>query len=454
MIRYSKLASKYVADTKVTFNFPKSPHTNYYKIAGPSVVVIVFLGVNTVTSFSHLNTYFLSLHSLYLSYLLYTLALTWLSMLNLCLIIICNPSIVNPGPVNKNNNLGSLSVYYQNVQGLIPFSHLSDKNPKFDETKMCELQNYIHASLPDVLILNETWLKPSIDSSEIFPSHLYHTFRSDRSQNTHPRDYTNPKKFPENGGGVLVSIKKSLSLMVNNIDVKFNAELLAAELILEDKSKIIIVTCYRVGTLGIDNANEIPSAIRTLIRKKSVRKFIMVGDLNLKGINWEDGIGKSNIENVLLNGFAECGLIQCVKTATHNKGILDVVLTSSVNFLSNLKVHDENIVCNSDHYPITFDIKVKFKRIKVPKRQCYNYSKANWSVLNRELGSISWHSVLDCMDPESSWSIFSKILSFHVEKFVPKMTVKNKDKPPWFDTECFQKCKEKDKLHIICKIKI
>ena len=233
--------------------------------------------------------------------------------------------------------------------------------------------------------------------------------------------------------------------MVNKIDVKCKAELLSAELILEDKSKIIIVTCYRVGTLGIDNANEIPSAIRTLVPKKSVRKLIMVGDLNLKGINWEDGIGKSNIDNVLLNGFAECGLIQCVKNATHNKG--DVVLTSSVNFLSNLKVHDENIVSNSDHYPITFDIKMKFKRTKVPKRQCYNYSKANWTALNREFGSISWHSVLDCMDPESSWGIFSKILFFYVDKFVPKMTDKSEDKPPWFDAECFQKCKEKGKLH-------
>ena len=27
------------------------------------------------------------------------------------------------------------------------------------------------------------------------------------------------------------------------------------------------------------------------------------------------------------------------------------------------------------------------------------------------------------------------------------MTVKSEDKPPWFDAECFQKCKEKDKLH-------
>ena len=209
------------------------------------------------------------------------------------------------------------------------------------------------------------WLKPSIDSSEIFPSHLYHTFRSDRSHDTHPRDCNNPKKFRENGGGVLISINSNLSLMVNKIDVKCKAELIAVELVLEDKSKIIIVTCYTVGTLGIDKANEILSAIRTLVRKKSVHKLIMVGDLNLRSINWEDGVGKSNIENIFLNGLAECGLIQCVKNATHNRGgILDVVLTSSVNLLANLKVHDDKIVCNSDHYPITFDIKTKFKRIK------------------------------------------------------------------------------------------
>ena len=49
--------------------------------------------------------------------------------------------------------------------------------------------------------------------------------------------------------------------MVNKVDVKCKAELLAVELILEDKSKIVIVTYYRVGTLGIDNANDILSTI-------------------------------------------------------------------------------------------------------------------------------------------------------------------------------------------------
>lgn len=90
---------------------------------------------------------------MYLLYLSEILSLEWLSVLICYLIVICNPSIVNPGP---DMNANSLSIYYQNVQGLIPFSYLADKNPKFEDTKICELQNFIFTSLPDIIILNET----------------------------------------------------------------------------------------------------------------------------------------------------------------------------------------------------------------------------------------------------------------------------------------------------------
>ena len=50
--------------------------------------------------------------------------------------------------------------------------------------------------------------------------------------------------------------------------MKYKTEFLAIELILEDKSKIIIATCYRVGTLGMDNYRNISDIIRRLLRKK------------------------------------------------------------------------------------------------------------------------------------------------------------------------------------------
>ena len=71
-------------------------------------------------------------------------------------------SLVNPGSVNK------ISVEYQNVQGLIPFSNLTDYCPNLDVTKVTELQFNVSVNKPDVIILNETWLKSSILDSEIF----------------------------------------------------------------------------------------------------------------------------------------------------------------------------------------------------------------------------------------------------------------------------------------------
>ena len=42
---------------------------------------------------------------------------------------------------------------------------------------------------------------------------------------------------------------------------------------------------------------------------------------------------------------------------------------------------------------------------------------------------------------------FKSILSKIIDKHVPMVNIKAEFKSPWFDSECFQKCKEKEKLH-------
>ena len=81
----------------------------------------------------------------------------------------------------RNKKSPGISVYYQNVQGLIPFGNLSEKHPILYNTKISELHAYVYRFNPDVIILNETWLKPSILDSEIFPTNKYTLFRLDRS---------------------------------------------------------------------------------------------------------------------------------------------------------------------------------------------------------------------------------------------------------------------------------
>ena len=202
--------------------------------------------------------------------------------------------------------------YTKYVQGLIPFSQLSKKYPNVDNTKISELHAYIYDKKPDVIVLNETWLKNTILDDEILHSNLYKMFRCDRTEESHPPDVNDPNKFRRNGGGVLIAISYSLRVSSNNINLKCKAEMLAIEIILDDGSKIVISTCYRMGTLGTSNYNEIANVLQKLLRKKRLKKFILVGDLNLKNANCETNLSRHGVEQMFLDEFLRLGLIQCV----------------------------------------------------------------------------------------------------------------------------------------------
>ena len=111
-----------------------------------------------------------------------------LLFINFLLIGIVNPGMLNPGP-------GSLKICYQNVQGLIPIKDLTLKQPSLNITKICELNAYININRPDVIMLNETWLKKSVNDHEIIKDKKFSIFRNDRTQASHPSDPNNPKKF-------------------------------------------------------------------------------------------------------------------------------------------------------------------------------------------------------------------------------------------------------------------
>ncbi len=133
--------------------------------------------------------------------------------MNLVMIVLINPTIVNPGPINTGNgSLSNLSVYYQNVQGLIPFGELAKDHPMLDNAKRLEISTYMNHSKTDIAILNETWLKKSVQDSEFLHPDQYKIFRADRSKITHPPDLLNPDRFRRNGGGVLIAVKTDLNL--------------------------------------------------------------------------------------------------------------------------------------------------------------------------------------------------------------------------------------------------
>ena len=374
--------------------------------------------------------------------------LIWITISNMILLTVCNMSITNPGPATKNNM--KLSVFYQNVQGLIPIKDLGNENPLLNTTKVAELQAHIYKKEYDIVILNETWLTKNIHNNEIFSPNSYNVFREDRSLATHPADPNDKFKFRKNGGGVLIAIKTDIEVNPKKLNIKCAAEILTIELTLHDKSKICISTLYRVGTLGQENFMTTQNYYQNLLKNKKNNRFFLVGDLNLPNVNlnaWESGVCPHlGVEQNFVDLFGDLGLAQLVNAPTHAAGnILDLFLTNNKQHISNLSILNDGHVCKSDHFPISLNIAARVQRKKFCKKKVYNFKKANWDNLNLEFMSINWNMLLNSPDIETAWSKFLNTFHSTCNKHIPKVTAKSGFQPPWFDSDVYCQCREKDK---------
>ena len=170
-----------------------------------------------------------------------------------------------------------------------------------------------------------------------------------------------------------------------------------------------------------------------------LRKFLVIGDFNLKCVNWNMGISTNTVENEFANGFADLGLMQCIDAPMHNKGkTLDILLTKSKQYIADLKIIDTERYCIPDHF--AFNIKQSVTRKPRVKRTCFNYRDAHWIDLNNDLNNINWDMFIDCYEPVMS--NFKRIVLAKVNAHIPKFTIKSEYQLPWFDSECYGKCRE------------
>ena len=376
------------------------------------------------------------MHALYL----------WILVLNFLLIAMCNPNMKNPGP--SPQALQHFSVFYCNVQGLIPFGELGSENPMLNISKVHELNQLIFDQKPDIVIYNETWLKGSIHDSEVIPTDTYKVFRLDRSCYTHPPDPNNSRKFRTNGGGVLIAIRHSLDIESKEIPVKCKAEILSVELTDKNGKKSIISSFYRVGTLGADNHSSVSQYLHTIRRRRNVQNLTLVGDLNLPHACWENSSSPLQVEQNFIDTFNDLSLKQLVTVPTHIKGnILDYILTDKPELVTNLFVDDKHCPCGSDHFPIFFKLGLNTKRKRPSKRKIFNFKRADWARINEELSLKDWEHLFRNRSATESWKIFKQNLLCACDKHIPKIVIANEFQPPWFDSEVFNLCRKKERLH-------
>ena len=370
--------------------------------------------------------------------------LLFILLLNFLLIGIINPSLLNPGP-------NSVKICFQNVQGLVPFKDLKCKQPSLDMKKVLELNTYLLENRPDIMMLNETWLKPCIENNQVINNNLNYTiYRTDRSESSHPSDPDNAKKYRRHGGGVLIAIRSDIKAEFKLLRVRKGAEIKAIEVTINDKT-FVFCTVYRVGNLGEQNHDSIMNTIKSFYRIRNPKKIFILGDINLSSVTWplsEDNDVASGIDKTFTDSFDELGLDQLITEPTHKLGnTLDLLLTNSKNFVSSFKVTSEKCICKSDHFLIECELKANVTYVKPPKRKILNFKKANWGALNSDLNSIEWHGLLDCVEPELAWLAFKKILLALSKRHIPVITVKSNFTLPWFDSDCFEAYRDKERAH-------
>ena len=294
-----------------------------------------------------------------------TTSLFYITLINLLLIVITNPCIVNPGPVNRKR---PLTLFYNNVQGLVNISSLKSKTPILNKTKSYELQAYIYKHKPDIVVLNETWLKPCILNSEILPQN-YKIFRADRSNKTHPTDPHNPKKFRECGGGVLIAHRTDIDLESSEVGLKkVQAEILTVRMKLPSDKILCVSTFYRVGNLGIENYEKVKDYLVTLACKKRLDKHVIIGDFNFPEISWPDTTTSVELHRKFLQLLnVDLGHNQLINRPTHKSGnILDLLFTNISELITDVTVMGYKEACTSDHYALNCKIKLDISQKKVP----------------------------------------------------------------------------------------
>lgn len=375
-------------------------------------------------------------HMSRLTRLLFGLML-WMLLINYLLVAIVNPSLLNPGPIKDTN----LSVLHLNVQGLIPFGELKNENPLLHNRKLYELNEHIEYKKPDIIIYNETWLKPSISDSEIINTDNYKIFRVDRSNYTH--------SLKEFGGGVLIGIRRDLDIISKIVPVKCKAEILSIELTDGHGRVSIITTFYRVGQLGAENFDRVDKYLRTIRKRRRVDEFIIIGDINMPKTDWDTLTSTDNIEQAFVDTFNDLSLTQLIHEPTHSKGnILDYILTDKPGNISQIIINNDSTLGGlNDHFPIMFLFKFNSGYKKKPKRKIYNFKKTNFVDLQRDFNNTDWDYLFVGKNIDDALKAFHSRYFEVVNKHVPSIVIKDDYQPPWYDSEVHELGKRKLWLH-------
>ena len=318
----------------------------------------------------------------------------------------------------------NLNIYYQNVRSL---------GNKYDEfltaSSLCEY---------DIIGLTETWLRNEISNSEFIDTSEYHVFRQDR-------DFVSLNV--SRGGGVLLAFNKcfvieklDLTIILNSIK---NLEILGCKCCYHSRTFYVFIV-YFSKTPSIDDLKIFTSYFEE--NHIHSNQIILLGDFNIPYF-------VSNPFNSLvshLNIFADLfSFKQFNNTLNFNGNLLDLVFT---NFECSITRDLVPMVAEDGHHP-ALSISI-ISTVHSPasnftsnlEDKTYNFSKANFVNLYRDLLEVDWSELTYIKDVNTMCSKFYKILYSVFDKNVPYYRKTKYHYPQWYTKTIIFNIRQKTRI--------
>lgn len=290
----------------------------------------------------------------------------------------------------------------------------------------------------DIYAFTETWLNSNTVSRQIFGMD-FSVYRTDRSRATSPKN---------SGGGVLLAVRatfRSRQLYPPNCT---GVEQLWVSISLQ--TKVIFVCVLYLPPDRLSDPDLIDQHLNSLFwivsKMNANDDMVVIGDFNLSSIKWTlNDAGflypQSNCSNIgplaaaLLDSYSTAGLLQLNSVTNENHRLLDLCF-SSRELVPSCSVHEapEPLVKHCRHHPplqVSLKLHQDISYRNIVESISYDYRKADFGGMTAFFENVNWDDELRDRDVNASSTIFTNIVGYAIEQFVPKKTSPLPTHPPW-----------------------
>ena len=166
---------------------------------------------------------------------------------------------------------------------------------------------------------------------------------------------------------------------------------------------------------------------------------IFVGDLNVHHSRWLRHSASVSVEGTTLLRFCQSkGFKQFVKQPTREDHLLDLVIAdfdaSSVDVLAKI----------ADHHIVLAKFDVGVPESTVVRRFVFDYSKADWAEISRDLLGFDW-TPMDLLDVDAAERFFHRSVFGILRRHIPERELlERKSVHPWVNERCLSAIRGKN----------